>query len=405
MKHRKRVVQAVLSLLFAISTVSVVGCSGGGSSGSSTTPITVTDTTALSGLVADGYLVGAKVCLDKNYNDSCDTDEPSVFTDSTGRYTFTLQAMEATGFPLIVEADENTIDLDTNLAIGEKWHFKATVGNESFISPLTTLISREMDLNGSLTLEQAMSNLQTDLGLSIDTATDYIVAKNTQAHNGAKIIAKSLAHSETLLNAAYTLEPQMIRLLAAQQIRQQTAAIKNAIDVNDTAFLCDVNTTDVAGQVASLHLVVASSLSVQLQNDLLYMWEEEKLARDVYLTLYEKWGAKIFINIANNAEQTHINSVKSMIDKYQVATTNYANYTARGVFLNNDLQNLYNTLVAQGSVSVVEAYKVGQLIEITDIADLDMRLVPTDLPADIRAVYENLRRGSQSHLAAFNKQL
>lgn len=34
-------------------------------------------------------------------------------------------------------------------------------------------------------------------------------------------------------------------------------------------------------------------------DDLLYMREEEKLARDVYITLYEKWGIPVFNNISN----------------------------------------------------------------------------------------------------------
>jgi hypothetical protein len=171
------------------------------------------------------------------------------------------------------------------------------------------------------------------------------------------------------------------------------------------AKVSDVNTTDVTAQVTELTTAISTSLSSQVQADLLFMWEEERLARDVYNAMYAKWGSKIFTNIATNGEQTHVNSVKYMIDKYAVSTTGYTEPAMPGVFINQDLQSLYNTLVAQGSGSVTEAYKVGQLVEITDIEDLDKRLLPTDLPADIRAVYENLRKGSESHLAAFNKQL
>jgi hypothetical protein len=38
------------------------------------------------------------------------------------------------------------------------------------------------------------------------------------------------------------------------------------------------------------------------------MREEEKLAHDVYMTLYEKWGQQIFKNIAAS-EETHTNAV------------------------------------------------------------------------------------------------
>ena len=263
-----------------------------------------------------------------------------------------------------------------------------------------------MALDPTLTTEQAMANLQSELGIDINTTIDYVAANNTKAHNTAKIIAYSLANTQISLSALATnTDTRTIRLLAAQQVRSQTAAIQaNAIDGN-ISYLCDVNTTDVPAQITALTTSLSSLLSSDLQADLLFMWEEERLARDVYNAMYAKWGSKIFTNIATNGEQTHINSIKSMIDKYAVSITGYTEPAVAGVFINQDLQSLYNALVAKGNVSVTEAYNVGILIENTDIADLDKRLLPVDLPADIRAVYENLRKGSESHLAAFNKQL
>jgi len=396
----------IISLSLAVSTaVWLIGCGGGDDTVTSTAPAETTIT--VSGTVADGYLVGAKVCLDKNYNDLCDVDEPTAITDASGKYTFILNEMAVTEFPLIVEANASTIDLDTHTPIGQEWHFKAVAGKGSFISPLTTLVARDMDLNTSLTLTQAMTNLQNDLGLDINTSVDYVAAGNVIAHNAAKIIARSLAVAETNLTAAASMNTNenLIRLLAAKQVRSQSAAIKAAAELNNTAFLCDVNTTDVTTQITELTTSLNVLLSSQLQADLLFMWEEERLARDVYNAMYAKWGSKIFTNIATNGEQTHINSIKSMIDKYEVSTTGYTQPAIVGVFVNQDLQRLYDILIAKGNQSLIDAYEVGQLIEITDIEDLDKRLLPTDLPADIRTVYEALRKGSESHLAAFNKQL
>ena len=45
------------------------------------------------------------------------------------------------------------------------------------------------------------------------------------------------------------------------------------------------------------------------------MREEEKLAKDVYTTLGQVWGINIFTNISS-AEQTHTDSVKTLIDRY-----------------------------------------------------------------------------------------
>ena len=89
---------------------------------------------------------------------------------------------------------------------------------------------------------------------------------------------------------------------------------------------------------------------------LLYMREEEKLARDVYLTLYEKWEMPIFQNISDS-EATHMEAVKTLIDRYDLADP--AEDKAVGVFVDETLQGLYDQLVAEGSQSLASALRVG----------------------------------------------
>lgn len=133
---------------------------------------------------------------------------------------------------------------------------------------------------------------------------------------------------------------------------------------------------------------------------LIYMREEEKLARDVYLTLYDTWGANIFQNISAS-EQTHMDAVLTILNRYQL--TDPAT-ESRGVFTNTTLQNLYTDLVAEGSKSLAAAYVVGATIEDLDINDLAINLSQTD-NADIKLVYEQLQKGSRNHLRAFNRQI
>lgn len=75
-----------------------------------------------------------------------------------------------------------------------------------------------------------------------------------------------------------------------------------------------------------------------------------------------------------------------------------------GVFQNKDLQSLYNSLTSQGTISEVEAFRVGALIEELDIKDLQEAIDRTD-NADIKFAYENLIRASRNHLRSFTKQL
>lgn len=135
-------------------------------------------------------------------------------------------------------------------------------------------------------------------------------------------------------------------------------------------------------------------------DDLLLMREEEKLARDLYNALYEQWGERVFANIARS-EQKHMDAVKTLLDAYSI--TDPVGADTPGVFENDELQSLYDTLLAQGSTSVEEALAVGVLVEETDIADLQAALDNTDNPS-ISRVYENLLRGSEHHLEAFSRE-
>lgn len=142
---------------------------------------------------------------------------------------------------------------------------------------------------------------------------------------------------------------------------------------------------------------ILNTLSDDEVADLLYMREEEKLAHDVYITLYTQWGYPVFDNIAT-AEQTHTAAVLQLMTLYGIADPTTGNGV--GVFVNNDLQALYDDLVAQGSQSLPAALRVGGLIEETDILDLEASIAATD-HADIQFVYGNLLAGSKNHLRAF----
>lgn len=133
---------------------------------------------------------------------------------------------------------------------------------------------------------------------------------------------------------------------------------------------------------------------------LLKMKEEEKLARDIYSSLYQKWGGTIFNRIAA-AEENHLNAIIRLLVYYGSPDT-LAGET--GIFTDTNVQILYNELLSKGSVSVEEAYKAGALIEEMDINDLSDAL-ETISNVNIVMVYENLERGSRNHLRSFYNQL
>ncbi|MBP7760655.1 DUF2202 domain-containing protein [Candidatus Saccharibacteria bacterium] len=132
---------------------------------------------------------------------------------------------------------------------------------------------------------------------------------------------------------------------------------------------------------------------------LLYLIEEEKLAHDVYTKMYELYGVRVFGNILSS-EQAHQSRVLTLLQARNVADPRSAEL---GVFRNQELQTLYNQLIAQGSKSVIQAYKAGIAIEEKDIADINAQL-KTASDQDVILTLEGLRRGSENHLRAFSSQ-
>lgn len=153
--------------------------------------------------------------------------------------------------------------------------------------------------------------------------------------------------------------------------------------------------------VIVLENVEPADLSESEEDGILFMLEEEKLARDVYTALYEKWGIPVFENIASG-EQTHMNDMLFLVERYDLEnpiTTDKA-----GVFNDSNLQKLYTELIAEGSQSLEAAFKVGATIEDLDIADLMEERSESD-NKDIAIVYQNLEKGSRNHLRSFIYQL
>jgi hypothetical protein len=134
---------------------------------------------------------------------------------------------------------------------------------------------------------------------------------------------------------------------------------------------------------------------------LLWMREEEQLAHDVYVTLGDLWGLRIFENIASS-ESSHIEAVATLLDRYGIADP--ASGNEPGTFTEPAIQALHDQLVSDGSVSLEAALAVGALIEELDISDLQARAAATE-NTEITTVYAGLERGSRNHLRAFTSQL
>ena len=141
-------------------------------------------------------------------------------------------------------------------------------------------------------------------------------------------------------------------------------------------------------------------LTIAEIDDLMHMREEEKVARDVYLALYDMYKIPVFSNIARS-EQAHMDAMLYLIDGYglidPVAGKEQGEFTAA-------FQELYDGLIVKGVTSLKDAYETGVAIEVMDISDLEECLSNTDV-SNITRVYTNLKAASERHLKAFNTHL
>lgn len=182
--------------------------------------------------------------------------------------------------------------------------------------------------------------------------------------------------------------------------RQDTAMRLNDGTGNDSASQSSLDQHTVTAALPSESVLINTPISTE--NQLLYLIEEEKLAHDVYLAMYEKYGARVFGNILKS-ENNHQSRVLTLLESRNIPDPRSETV---GVFTNQSLQKLYNDLIAQGNQSLTEAYKVGVAIEELDIADIKEDLSTLDpSQTDVKSALEALLRGSENHLRAFSRQV
>src|SRR6187401_580093 len=155
-------------------------------------------------------------------------------------------------------------------------------------------------------------------------------------------------------------------------------------------------------------VTIGSMLYAQVGTDkekatVLRMREEEKMARDVYLVMNDKWDHQVFSHISES-ETYHMSQMKLWVDKFGVDDPVTRNNDKRGVFTDQSLQKLYNELTASGLQSKEAAFRAGAKVEEVDILDLKAALAGTN-NADLQSTYKYLIHASENHLRAFVRNL
>ena len=174
----------------------------------------------------------------------------------------------------------------------------------------------------------------------------------------------------------------------------------------DRQRLCQSTGTCLSGQGKQQKPCRAvTQISVLSENevaDLKYMYEEEKLAGDLYSGFFGLWNWLPFHQISQS-EVKHREALGKQLSLHKIDITSIEEKPA-GVFSNSELQSLYNDLLASGRVSLVDALKVGVAVEQLDISDLKKAIAESSAP-ELKRVYQNLLQASTNHLNSFSRQL
>ncbi|MBT8344345.1 MAG: DUF2202 domain-containing protein [Sulfurovum sp.] len=139
------------------------------------------------------------------------------------------------------------------------------------------------------------------------------------------------------------------------------------------------------------------------QKDMLFfIYEGEKVARDIYITLGEIHKSEYTFAMMQFAEQRDIDCARDLCDTYGVETS-HVNEDTVCKFESLVLQTLYDACTEKGKKSLHDALEVGEFIEVSDIEDLEHASV--GMPSDVVHVYENLKTRNLRHLGAFQAAL
>lgn len=164
-------------------------------------------------------------------------------------------------------------------------------------------------------------------------------------------------------------------------------------------------TTALLGALAATAIFLPSAqaatptITAAQKAQLIYIIQEEKLARDVYTALAAKGYSQKFGNITSS-EQTHMNLVAGLLKTYGIA--NPTTGLKPGVFKDKTLTALYAKIMSTATKSSADAIAAGVLIEKTDIADIE-KMLKGFTQQDINSVLNSLLSGSKKHLAAFSR--
>jgi hypothetical protein len=264
-----------MNQILAIICFLFLAACGLGGSGSIVT--TSPQTQTVSGVVADGYLEGATVCIDTNNKKKCDSGEPSAITGPGGAYSISNVPTADLAYPVVVEVPVGAVDSERG-TVTAGYVLTAPAGQPVFVSPLTTLVQSLIETSG-LTLTDAVATVKAQLGLAtVSPLDDYkpgVAGASAEAvlvAGIAKVVAAAIADNKQAIDAAVgtvtSVTTQQVISLSVQHILKNLSTLALQVQTATNKGVTVLADNSVAGIVSSSGVTVSTSDTTTLLQQL-----------------------------------------------------------------------------------------------------------------------------------------
>lgn len=132
----------------------------------------------------------------------------------------------------------------------------------------------------------------------------------------------------------------------------------------------------------------------------LKLYQEEKLAYDLYGEFYERWSLSVF-NKVQQREAKHVWCVERIMDNYGF---DYNTNTNAGSYPDRDIQKIYDDLTVKGCISDLAALEAAAYIKEKHISQLRERIRYQEDEYIVKVIFL-MESAAQSHLRAFVKSI
>lgn len=145
-------------------------------------------------------------------------------------------------------------------------------------------------------------------------------------------------------------------------------------------------------------LISLNLIGNSLEERINYIYQEEKLAYEIYTEMDNIYNKKVFENISRSEEE-HMEAILTLANDLDINIypLKYNQFTF------DNLSKLKEKLVKLGKENINMAFEVGVKIEELDIIDLERLLLEGSKRENL--TYSNLLKASKNHLSAFKNNL